>query len=300
MNCLIYLYHDDTLRSKYETSQYKNIISARNDTIWRLCRTYFEHVFKYDRTSKKAITIMEPISSSNNKMPSQFTELKLMHQITLILFCGNCKQMSDDYLEEQDLHHYTHYIKYKDGESFEILNDRLKNLSSTYESYGLTRASVIVLDLDDTLIDDSINPRSRRLINQLNQFKRIFNFVVLWSHGTTNHVRDSLNALKISKKFFDLIITRPTLQVCGSNKGIGVVLGELYRQFQVREITFSCIVDDLKSNFTDDYMLFVHVPKKSDTEDLSDFYDWILKEIPQIKNYCETNDGGVSVRKLSW
>ncbi|CAD6235213.1 GSCOCT00014130001.2-RA-CDS [Cotesia congregata] len=300
MNCLLYLYHDDKLRTEYSPNQYKKIISKRNDIIWALCRTYFEHVFKYDKTNRKTITITEPVSSSTKNKTSKFSEKKLMHQITLVLFCGNSQQMSDEYLDIQDLHHYTHYMKHKESLSYEVLNDRLRSLSETYESSGLTRASVVVLDLDDTLIDDSIRSRSRQLIDQLNEFKRIFNYVVLWSHGTSEHVRDSLRTVKIPENFFDVTITRPTLQSCGSNKGIGIVMAELYTRYQVRELTFSCIVDDLPSNFTDDYMLYVNVPGKSKVEDLTQFYTWALKEITKIKDYCESHDGNSYISTLNW
>lgn len=159
-----------------------------------------------------------------------------------------------------------------------------------------TLHSVIVFDLDDTLIHEDDNTTTTNTnnniinndttslnkdIHEIKTYKNrkiefvdivkivnfarcIFDKVILWSHGTTKHVYKMLNLGKYTN-VFDLIISRdnamPT-DIC-PNKGIGFVLKQMNIHFKTTRITKACLVDNEISNFNNDYDFFIHVTKFS-------------------------------------
>ncbi|KAG8148348.1 uncharacterized protein [Chelonus insularis] len=281
MNCIVNFYEDQVLQNEYSTDEYNRLLFKRDSDIKSLCGLFFEsiHYFYHYQAKKKSNNNSCKINRSMTKLDS----MRFMHQITLILYCGNCKEMVTDYYNVRKLNHFTHYLRYTDGENLNNLKKVFENLRSSYEINGLNRGSLIVFDLDNTLIDDSLRPLSKNLEFQLSVFRKLFDYVVLWSHGTSTHVSNALNSLKLPYRFFHVIITRADWQSCGGNKGLGFVLSILYNKYKVREITFSCIVDDTKANFTNDYMVFIHIPSNHPHNDLTKFYQLILERLRNIK-----------------
>lgn len=132
--------------------------------------------------------------------------------------------------------------------------------------FSQTGASVVVFDLDNTIIDDDDNLLDPDYLLVLKMFKARFHFMVLWSHGSSSHVAEILE-----KRFpeingiFDLRISRSNA-ILDSNlinhrpKGIGYVFQTLNRMFGVTKLSYTCLVDDLSDNCQDDYRFFIQVP----------------------------------------
>ena len=150
----------------------------------------------------------------------------------------------------------------------------------------LNNDSLIVFDLDDTLIDEQYNLLSPKMTKILEITKNIFDYVLLWSHGDACHVRHSLVTNKLHINTFDMIITRGTLQKDWYNKGLGYVLKEANRTLKIGSLSFSVLADDLLSNWIGDYDCFVLIPKKTTGDKLAQFY---LDKLTELKSYAWYN-----------
>ncbi len=139
-------------------------------------------------------------------------------------------------------------------------------------------ASVIVFDLDDTLIDGN----NRALLIDLQHFvtfmKRMFTFVVMWSHGTCEHVHKNLKKHNI-ESCFDMVIAR-TYDEDTKNKGLGYVFRALNKQFRVTSLTYTALVDDLPTNYTNDYDFYLQVPTRA--KDVPKFYKYAIPRLEEF------------------
>jgi len=145
--------------------------------------------------------------------------------------------------------------------------------------------SVIVWDLDDTLVDYNLDNISSTHI--LEYMRKLFDFQVLWSHGLQHHVKVGLEINNWDDQF-DLVLTRSSSNQCTSpNKGLGKVLRELNRKHNVKQLYFSVLVDDTESNFVNDYDYFVHIPKtfRSLRKSKSTRKEWLKFLKPHIRKW---------------
>lgn len=113
-------------------------------------------------------------------------------------------------------------------------------------SYNIERSrSIIVFDLDDTLIDAENRPLDG-VCEVLDRARRVYDYMVLWSHGTSLHVDEQLDQLDVDR--FDLIL-RNDRDVAPVNKN----LLHLYNYFPECRFTQARLVDDTVCNWTPEY-----------------------------------------------
>jgi hypothetical protein len=172
--------------------------------------------------------------------------------------------------------YFYRYISYKS--SFPEIYQVLDTLSRVYASFrtpelASRRTNVIVFDMDDTLIDKSTAPFYKNIFKDLKLYKEYFDYVVLWTHGTTSY----LSEVKLDFKF-DLYMSRNNED--SENKGLGAVLRELNKSHRVSKLDFCVLVDDGTYNFEGDYDLFVHV----NTKPPPGSYQYKLSEIVYCMN----------------
>ncbi|XP_025200471.1 uncharacterized protein LOC112598286 [Melanaphis sacchari] len=116
-------------------------------------------------------------------------------------------------------------------------------------TYGLRKLRVVVFDLDQTLIDD--NPVDCKLFENhetvLNVARENYDFVVLWSHGSSLHVNNYVARLKFN---FDLVLNDvddKNVQNCKNLLNIYNYLSTDCR------IIYAVLVDDSPYNWTPEY-----------------------------------------------
>lgn len=116
-------------------------------------------------------------------------------------------------------------------------------------------ANVIVFDLDDTIItaDDELLENS---INVLKYARQRFDLVILWSHGSDDHVKRIVKKFNLSC-FFDKILCNPD---CGSISYKKNLLF-LYTFFPEYSFNKCVLVDDLLTNYTPEYD-YIIVPNR--------------------------------------
>ena len=136
--------------------------------------------------------------------------------------------------------------------------------------------TVIVFDLDDTLIDDKNQPLVSNLAEFIDHTRTIFDYVVLWSHGTCEHVHSNLKMYKLQKSF-DLVISR-NYNENTKNKSIGLVFKELHKKFNISQISMCALVDDLKDNFNEDYDYYLQVPR-SNAKTVEKYYKFAFEKL---------------------
>jgi len=120
-------------------------------------------------------------------------------------------------------------------------------------SCGLRNLRVVVLDLDQTLIDD--NPIACKLLknykNVLNTAREHYDFIVLWSHGSSLHVNNHVAQLGFN---FDLILNED--ESLRGNKYVQNCknLLNIYNRISTDcRIVYAVLVDDSPYNWTPEY-----------------------------------------------
>lgn len=210
------------------------------------------------------------IPSKNKKNIKNFCE----HLFTTV----SKKDPSDLYT----LNHYTVNISeisdtslYVD--SFDIPN--VNNILFKYNlffKYNLKPASVVVWDLDNTIIDKNYNLINDQLVEILSNQKNIFDYTVLWSHGNTTHVEKGKDLL--NRKYdimFDLCISKRIndFDKPDTCKNISYVLKLLNKKYHITSFKFSCLIDDICENYNKDYFAYIKPSKSKNYIDL--FYNTI-------------------------
>lgn len=189
---------------------------------------------------------------------------------------------------DKDKHLFVDYL--------EICNDSdeiiLQKANALYHNFHVRDAprtpKVIVFDLDLTLIDKHGDFLCKHLVNRLFDFKCMFDYMVLWSHARNDWVESFISKLnKLSPNpLFNIIISRyHTTNEC-TNKGMGLVLKELNRLDRVTQLGYTCLVDDTVSNFSNDYLFFLIVPRK--TVDFDLFYGDKIEKLRTVMAKADT------------
>ena len=160
---------------------------------------------------------------------------------------------------------------------FQSVYDQLCNL---HFNVGPSDVSVIVWDLDDTLVNYELEAFD--CVPQVLRYtRRLFDYQVLWSHGAPMHVRAGLLKNGFDDNLFDTIITRNPILEKLPNKGLGMILRHLNDKFGVQSIKFSVLVDDTDVNYANDYDYFVHVPRPLTSP-------WIAFMKPHLAQFRQT------------
>lgn len=119
---------------------------------------------------------------------------------------------------------------------------------------GNVSGNVVVVDMDDTFLNEH---------NQLmvdfdlfyNLLKTYYKYIVLWTFSKKDRLNSVLPEKIINK--FDLVLTRDD-SIFSYSKGVGFVLNQLARKFKVSNFTYSTLIDDCETNFTNDYKYFIN------------------------------------------
>lgn len=188
-------------------------------------------------------------------------------------------------------------------EELELLNldDRVDQVAQRIEDKvykfnrfrdsGFGYGSVVVFDLDQTIIDDRYNllhPSVRPLVCAI--LDR-FTYKVLWSHGDAEHVRFALKRHGMDN-LWDSVIVRSFDQVETKNKSLGFVLATLNKECGVWGFNWAVLFDDKKENAVGDYDRHLVVPLGHQPK----FYrQWYLEALNEIdKSACEFEPRGKS------
>ncbi|QLI62421.1 38K [Dikerogammarus haemobaphes nudivirus] len=133
------------------------------------------------------------------------------------------------------------------------------------------KKSVVVFDLDDTIIDKDGSLLFKNVAGIFNELRQVFDFIVLWSHGSFSHVNNAL-LLTLADVKFDTVIALDKNSFMmnekfSRNKGLGKVLRILNNEHGVGEFTLTTLVDDQAGNFIGDYDIFLHIPNSINNGD---------------------------------
>ncbi|AII15847.1 38K protein [Penaeus monodon nudivirus] len=238
-----------------------------NDVMVRfisICYNKFTHVYVVSGCDYKQVFKLGHIRpyNSDDDAPGLYFIKEINNNIryySILLNVNDFKCQTQNYNIHVDFK-YISIDKNFNEESF--INDVDFYINSFYgKKKKLTKKSIVVIDLDDTIINRDGDIIIENFKEYFNIIKRTFDLVVLWSHGCQRHVNHILeNALSAYRYEFDMIIVRNSaLQV--SNKGIGFMLKQANVRFNVEEFTQSLLIDDQSCNYLYDYDYFIHVPK---------------------------------------
>lgn len=159
---------------------------------------------------------------------------------------------------------------------FELI-DAIKRAVVWINSTTFPRATrfcrVAVYDLDRTLIDDN-NKILHGVVPLLEYTRKVFDIIVIWSHGTTLHVHDNVTRIQNLLSFkFDLVLAQDEHKDTRSPKNLLF----LYNYFPNILISEAVLIDDSFYNYTPEYSEFL-VPATPKTLDMKVF-------IPILENF---------------
>lgn len=151
--------------------------------------------------------------------------------------------------------------------------------------------SVIVFDLDDTIISKEGDLIFKHVAKIMNSLREVFDLIVLWSHGSPSHVNSAV-MLALSDVKFDEIMTLDHNSKLDSedysrNKGKGKLFRVLNQNHGVGKLPLTVLVDDQFGNFIGDYDMFVHVPNATDNSIRGPH---IVAMLEKIKNTIYNNN----------
>ncbi len=230
-----------------------------------ICLNYFTHIYLININKfKKYIPLKIKVNNAENDLPGIYNIDEINNNIRCysVQFVINDLEFS---VKDENVNiNFKHIFMSKNFNfnSFEMeIKFYLNAFFNKPDRYPLKKASVLVIDLDDTIINRNGDLIIENFYEYLKIIKRTFTYVVLWSHGCQQHVNHIFQTtLKDYNKSFDMIIAKNS-SVQLNNKGIGYLLKVLNEKFNVEELTVSILVDDQKLNYNNDYDYFLHVPK---------------------------------------
>lgn len=216
---------------------------------------------------------------------SENYEKNIRHYSCFVVFGNNTEIINDKYVYYSCANIHVDYIRSTFDDNYKDLVANIIKKQEIFHGNKDKRASVCVFDLDDTLIDFEGNLKSSNIRDVIEYTGDIFDYVVLWTHGSTGHANRYIERYGFK---FDLVISRNDLAPIICNKGIGLVLRELNRardpstglNCNVTEFTFTCLVDDLKKNYCKDYTYFI---KPNPTWFGDKLYSFYMKKLQEIK-----------------
>lgn len=114
--------------------------------------------------------------------------------------------------------------------------------------------SIIVFDLDDTLINNNTGKAFKYSHRLLNYAKRAYDLVVLYSHGSSLHVDDKIQQFMTGPNgiTFDLVLSNNTMDRRSTKN-----LLSLYNYFPNTRFYKATLVDDSLYNWTPEYEKFI-------------------------------------------
>lgn len=240
------VYFNESIRLKeYFQHYFDNENLVYDDFIKRKSKLIFEELKKY---------YSEPYLYKS----SEYYNNSKSKNYSIFIFVG-----SDDGLRQIESR-LNNFIDYYSMDYDYDINDLLLDSSRLYTKFFCnikekSPVNVAVFDFDDTLVTPDLKTFYKTIWCDLEYYRDIFHYVVLWTHGTEDYISKYLNDMhQITGVFkFDLIIARKRTVDFTENKGLSVVLKYLNREFGIERINFACLLDDKVSNFVGDYDVFV-------------------------------------------
>lgn len=181
----------------------------------------------------------------------------------------------DEYIKVCSRNCYYATFYYENSPDTEKFLSDIVNVISTYSpTVEQKSATVVVFDLDDTIITPEYKLFYNEILLDLEQFREIFDYIVLWTHGTEDYLARRMRDINFN---FDIMMSRkrdiddpPQM-----NKGLSAVLRCLNEKYNVKTIKYAVLVDDKLENYNQDYDFMLLIDKKP----LSRFYKSALEVI---------------------
>lgn len=210
-------------------------------------------------------------SSSFDELEKMYEKTKSSKSFSVYITIG-----IEDTSKIRSQHAFTKYLCYNNIQYKEhILKDIKIAADNFYRNIKTNpnfKKNVIVFDLDETLVYNQLNLAYPTLFNDLQKYRQLFDYIILWTHATTDYANEALATINpqyidennTPKPFkFDFIISRKSTNVdVFYNKGLAYVLNELNKRDSLISINFAVLIDDKKYNFNNDYDLFVYLAKQ--------------------------------------
>lgn len=264
----------------------------------KLCRNYFTNIYlkespfvnynKYDNVKIKNRNSDPPgtyiiqyinnnikcyslkLTLTNGTVQDKVTPMEIDDDLNSTLPINDNNIYQSPMNEEQDnifnVHVDYKVVKLAKNFNFENLKIDIESKLNSYFKYKPKKSpkSVVVIDLDDTLINKDFEIIIEPLDQYLNVLRQHFDYVVLWSHGCQQHVNHAFST--VMKPYFiyfnDIIAKSASSKIF--NKGIGRLLYHLNKKFDVLELNNTLLIDDQLCNYNYDYDFFIHAPHNSD------------------------------------
>ncbi|UOT91810.1 38K protein [Aratus pisonii nudivirus] len=267
--------------NKKSCKKFQNIIE--------LCNFYFTHIYII---SNRIITLN--MNEITNKLTNDDLDPSGIYYIEVIN--NNIKYYSvklnlnndDDDINCHRKNVHVDYININLDNNYNknnLNNEIYNNLQIFYKNNKTCKkSSVAVIDLDETIIDSECNIKLDNLHVYLTILNKVFDKVILWSHGCNSHVNHcfSTNLLEY-KPYFCSILSKSSKSEC-KNKGIGFILKHLNLNYDICELKSTILIDDQKTNYNKDYDFFIHAPSSKKY-----FNERMWKMLIQVKNLAFKN-----------
>lgn len=244
----------------------------------KFAQTYF-NVIRLENLSvvrSTYVTLIGDNRNKNDKPDRRFVTLSKFYDQRLS--SGSNPNVTTYYFEKDEMDMYRieqrapRYVLWTKDEPLPICATVLERTDIYDFSNALNRAvewavgavarrssSIVVFDLDNTLIDDSC--RIMRGVEQTLRYARSrYDLMVLWSHGSSLHVDENVNKLMkaVEETYddldlnFDVILSNPGVENREFMRSAKNLL-HLYNFFPQSRFTKAVLVDDSVYNWTPEY-----------------------------------------------
>lgn len=179
------------------------------------------------------------------------------------LSTGKLQKGYKNFENEHKKNLHVDYLSYKYDHPIDSINSDCLSLLNKYFSdiKSVTPMSVAVFDFDDTIVDENQKLFYPSILNDIELYKTVFNYIILWTHGSTDYIQYEMKNKSKLSKLFDIVIAKQRDFEYGENKGKGAILKLLNKEFKITQISYSLLVDDKNSNYMNDYTYFIQPTK---------------------------------------
>lgn len=266
--CYLYILDDENDNSENKYSFYLNLINRISPLYYR---TYVKGL-KNIKCKNKSVVLRH-----KNKIVTTYT-IFVFIRLAGIYYADVKKSI--DYISHSyvDNVEFT-VVEYEECLIKEIIESLVMLKHSFYnKTVQIRDKTVIVIDLDDTLIDKT----NKFLLTDPNKFfkelYRRFDYVVMWSHGNEEHVFFNLYTHNIHEKFDEILYL--TADESARPKGFGRILRLLNEKYNVICTKYTFIIDNDTRNHLTDYKYIIKPPLYSDERfNYDEFYNSCLSKI---------------------
>lgn len=252
-----------------------------------ICIVYFDgdNLNLYSRQITDIYNLLSVLYSTVTTLNSERNKQCVSPNIynILIHFSGSAKEEfakgQANFKKERQNNLHVDYYSFKYDDPLENIERQCRIL---YDSYfenikSADPVSVAVFDYDDTIVDANQNFFYDKICEDIQEYRTCFDYLILWTHGSTDYIKEELKKKKALNNLFDVVIAKQREFEYGENKGKGAILKILNKSFHVAQISYSLLVDDKDENFMQDYTFFIKPTKVP-----RHFYRAKLKDIEKL------------------